>query len=248
MFSAVALVKADSLPGSQIVTILPDGTVEPQTAPIIRVGSSYVLAEELNNTGIDIYCSNITFDGAGFTVHGGITIQCDYVTVRNMTISSGGLGILSNGGYNRIINNVFFYNLGDISLLGNYTTVSGNLDTGGAYRVLYVDGDYNNVTGNELKGIEVSGNHNWIAHNAVDYVVKDGVNNTFLDNDPDGHVITVAPEPTTPTAEKNTNTTQTLMPKSESFALEVTAIVSVVIVVLTLLVVMVQRRKPRAVR
>jgi len=105
---------------------------------------------------------------------------------------------LSKGSYNHIVNNVFFYNIADISLLGNHTTVSGNIDTGDAYRVIYVAGDYNNITGNELKGIEVMGNHNWVAYNAVDYVTKNGVGNTFLDNNADRHVITVAPEPTTP--------------------------------------------------
>jgi hypothetical protein len=191
-------VKADSKPGSQIVTILPDGTIEPQTAPINHVGYSYSLTGELSNASIDIRCSNVTFDGAGFTVHGSIYIQGDYITVHNTTISSGGLGVLSNGSYNRIVNNVFFYNIADVSLLGNHTTVSGNIDTGGAYRVIYVVGDYNNITGNELKGIEVTGNHNWVAYNAVDYVSKNGVGNTFLDNNADRHVITVAPEPTTP--------------------------------------------------
>jgi len=191
-------VKADSKPSSQIVTILPDGTIEPQTAPINREGYSYLLTGELNNASIDIRRSNVTFNGAGFTVHGSIYLQGDYIMLHNTTISSSGLGVLANGSYNRIVNNVFFYNIADISLLGNHTTVSGNLDTGGAYRVIYVEGDYNSITGNELKGIEVSGNHNWVAYNAVDYVTKNGVGNTFLDNNPEGHVITVAPESTTP--------------------------------------------------
>ncbi len=243
LFPTAALVEADPLSGSQTVTILSDGTVEPQTAPISRERSSYVLTGQLNSTDIDIRCSNITFDGAGYTVHGRITLQGDYVTVRNTTISSSGLGILSNGSYNRIVNNVFFYNIADISLLGNYTTVSGNLDTGGAYRVIYVDGDYNTITGNELKGIEVSGNHNSVMHNAVEYVTKNGMNNTFEDNDANGHAITVAPEPRTPTKESNTNTTQTFRPTSESFTREVAAIVSIVIATLISLAVILQRRR-----
>jgi hypothetical protein len=189
--------KADSKPGSQTVTILPDGTIKPQTAPINYVEYSYSLTGELNNASIHIQRSNVTFNGAGYTVHGSIYLQGDYITVHNTTISSGGLGVLSNGSYNQIVNNVFFYNIADISLLGDHTTVSGNIDTEGAYRVIYVDGDYNNITGNELKGIEVTGNHNWVAYNAVDYVTKNGVGNTFLDNIADRHVSTVAPKPTT---------------------------------------------------
>jgi hypothetical protein len=160
-----------------------------------------------------------------------------------MTISSGGLGILSNGSYNRIINNVFYYNIADISLIGNYTTVSGNLDTGGAYRVIYVEGNYNNVTGNELKGIEVSGNHNRVAHNAVEYVAKNGFDNTYEDNDTEGRVITVAPEPTTPTTENSTNATQNLMSTSGSLTLEVAAIVCIVIVALISFAVLLHKRK-----
>jgi hypothetical protein len=150
-------VNADSKPSSQTVTILPDGTIEPQTAPINYVEYSYSLTGELNNASINIQRSNVTFNGAGYTVHGSVYLQGDYITVHNTTISSGGLGVLSNGSYNQIVNNVFFYNIADISLLGDHTTVSGNIDTGGAYRVIYVDGDYNNITGNELKGIEVTG-------------------------------------------------------------------------------------------
>jgi hypothetical protein len=167
----------------------------------------------------------------------------DYITVINMTISSGGLGVLSNGSYNRIINNVFYYNLADVSLLGNYTTVSGNLDTGGAYRVFYVDGDYNNVTGNELEGIEVNGNHNWVTRNAVEYVAKNGVDNTIESNDVDEHLITVAPEPTTPTTMNSTNTTQILKSTSIVLILEVTAITSILIVALISLAVILRRRK-----
>ncbi len=189
-------VKADSKPGSQIVTILPDGTIEPQTTPINRIGYNYSLTGELNNASIDIRRSNVTFNGAGFTVHGSIYIQGDYITIHNTTISSGGLGVLANGSYNRIVNNVFFYNIADVSLLGNHTTVSGNIDTGGAYRVIYVEGNYNSITENKLKGIEVRGNHNWIAYNEVDYLSKNGLNNTYLDNDA-GRVY--PPEPTAPT-------------------------------------------------
>jgi hypothetical protein len=189
-------VKADTKPGSQIVTILPDGTIEPQTAPINRVGYSYSLTGELNNASIDIRRSNVTFNGAGYTVHGSIYVQGDYITVHNTTISSGGLGVLANGSYNQIVNNVFFYNIVDISLLGNHTTVSGNIDTGGAYRVIYVEGDYNRITENKLKGIEVRGNHNWIAYNEVDYLSKNGMNNTYIDNEVDR---VYPPEQTTPT-------------------------------------------------
>jgi hypothetical protein len=172
------------------VIINDEGKIQPPTAPITSQGNTYTLTGDLPNSNLNIQRSGITFNGVNFTVYGRITIESDYVTVANTTINSGGLGILVNGSHSIIANNVFFHNLADISLNGGYTTVAGNNDTGGAYRVFYVNSDYNNLTKNDLKGI--------VAKNTLDYLFKAGEDNIYLNNIVDGKVETSTSQPTFP--------------------------------------------------
>lgn len=187
------------------VTIGEDGKIEPPTAPITNQGNIYTLTGELSNTNLDINCSGVLLNGANFTVYGRITINGNYVTVMNTTIDSGSLGILVLGNHGVISNNIFYHNLADMSIGGDYTTVIGNNDTGGAYRVFYVNSNYNNLTKNQLKGIEIGGDHNIVANNTVEYLYGiEGKNNTSLNNMVDGQLQTITPQPTFPTVEFET--------------------------------------------
>ena len=121
------------------------------------------------------------------------------MTVENTTINSAGLGILANGSHAAILNNIFFHNLVDIELQGNYSKVTGNNDTGGAYMAFYVNSDYNNLTKNNLKEITVFGSHNTIAQNAIEYLSNQkGHDNIYLDNIVNGQVQSSTPKPTSP--------------------------------------------------
>ncbi len=189
----------DANPLSSNVTIHADGKIEPSTAPIIIQGSTYTLTGELSNSNLHIQRSGITFDGANNTVYGCIFIESDHVTVENTTINSGGLGILVNGSHAAILNNIFFNNLADIQLQSGYSTVTGNNDTGGAYRAFYVNSDYNNLTKNNLKEIAVFGSHNTIEQNTVEYLSNQkGNDNIYLDNIVNGQVQSSTPKPTSP--------------------------------------------------
>jgi acetyltransferase-like isoleucine patch superfamily enzyme len=207
------------------VIINDEGKIQPPTAPITSQGNTYTLTGDLPNSNLNIQRSGITFNGVNFTVYGRITIESDYVTVANTTINSGGLGMLVNGSHSVIANNVFFHNLADISLNSGYATVAGNNDTGGAYRVFYVNSDYNNLTKNDLKGIEVGGNHNIVAENTLDYLFKGGKDNIYLNNIVDGKVETSTPQPTFP-----------------SFAFEIAAIIVTALVVFIAIAVFIYKR------
>ena len=207
------------------VIINDEGKIQPPTAPITNQGNTYTLTGDLPNSNLNIQRSGITFNGVNFTVYGTITIESDYVTVANTTINSGGLGILVNGSHSVIANNVFFHNLADISLNSGYATVAGNNDTGGAYRVFYVNSDYNNLTKNDLKGIEVGGNHNIVAENTLDYLFKAGEDNIYLNNIVDGKVETSIPQPT-----------------FSSFVFEIAAIIVTALVVFIAIAVFIYKR------
>jgi hypothetical protein len=179
------------------VTIGPDGKIEPSTAPIIAQGNTYTLTRELSNSNLHIQRSNITFNGANYTVYGCIFIERDYVKVENTVINSGGLGILVTGSHSVISNNIFFHNLADLQLNNGYATVIGNNDTGGAYMAFYVVSDYNNLTRNSLKEMSVSGNHNTVAENTVIYLENQGKDNIYLNNIVNGTLQTI-PKQTNP--------------------------------------------------
>jgi len=76
-FSAVACVMfvgsatADPIPRTYlpVITIYGNGSVTPETGYISRVGNVYTLtADIIDEYSIEIYCSNIVFDGAGHTI------------------------------------------------------------------------------------------------------------------------------------------------------------------------------------
>jgi len=90
--------KVQTVEGIGPIYIRPDGTVEPSTAPIQRVGYVYTLIDNIYE-GIVIQRSNIVFDGAGYTLQGsgsGYGFQLygiNNVAVQNLTIKSFSRGI-----------------------------------------------------------------------------------------------------------------------------------------------------------
>ncbi|MBT0158626.1 hypothetical protein G4O51_01425 [Candidatus Bathyarchaeota archaeon A05DMB-2] len=65
-----SLVNANFTPLPELPTpiyIRNDGSIEPSTAPLQRVGNTYTFTSNINNT-IEVQCSSIVLDGNGFTL------------------------------------------------------------------------------------------------------------------------------------------------------------------------------------
>ena len=110
---------------SNTIYIRPDGSIDPSTAPIKRVGNVYTLTDNIannNGTAIEVQKDNIVIDGAGFTLQGpgtplpltdeltgGIGIDIsngNNVTVENFLITNALVGIeLENSASSQLIQN-----------------------------------------------------------------------------------------------------------------------------------------------
>jgi parallel beta-helix repeat protein len=112
------------------IFIRSDGSVDPSTAPIQRVGNVYTLADKVDGN-ITVQKDNIMIDGAGYTIQGsalnlsaistatiGIDIQNRVnVTIKNVQIKSFVNGIhLLNSSENNIIGNNITENVDGIRL------------------------------------------------------------------------------------------------------------------------------------
>ena len=86
--------------------ILADGSVSPSSAPILRNGNYYTLTGNITSfgSGIVIQKSNITIDGAGYTLYGSGTSSAgnlvgfylngvNHVTIKNSTITNFNYGV-----------------------------------------------------------------------------------------------------------------------------------------------------------
>jgi hypothetical protein len=76
LLTAAAVLQADLAAANPsfyapYITIQNDGTVEPETSQISRSGNTYTLTANLTMTAVKILCSNIVFDGAGYSIIGG---------------------------------------------------------------------------------------------------------------------------------------------------------------------------------
>jgi parallel beta-helix repeat protein len=64
----VEITKGNFIPTPQLTRILitKDGNIEPSTAPIEKLGNTYLVLSNINNYSIQILCDNIILDGQGF--------------------------------------------------------------------------------------------------------------------------------------------------------------------------------------
>ncbi len=162
------------------ILIKQDGSVEPSSAPIQRVGNVYTITDNLNKP-IVIERGQITIDGAGHRLDRnsntpnvtsidsgvGINLTCSNVTVRNIYISNWNTGILGVYDTNKITNT---------SITGCYNGVS-------VYGNDY-DIEWNYIANNLFKGINLRANHTTISHNEI-AGEQDGINISYSD-----HIIT----------------------------------------------------------
>jgi parallel beta-helix repeat protein len=85
------------------ITIKPDGSVDPQAAPIHRNGNLYTLADNIFGTSLIVQKDGVIIDGAGFSLQGSDSIY---------DIDSGSLGIDCSGRSNVTLMNVVVQNFG----------------------------------------------------------------------------------------------------------------------------------------
>ncbi len=153
----VRLTSADPLPGPPISNgyIRSDGSIDPPTLPIQKNGNTYTLTNAISNYTLEIQCSNIVIDGAGFTLLGNglygyqaITVtDQNNITIKNLNIEQFGFGIdLSNS---------------------NDDTISGNTIT--SSNCIYLDlSSEDQILGNSLSmgyGVQGLGSWNQIINN-----------------------------------------------------------------------------------
>lgn len=109
LHSDQVIVTADETPTYRIV-IKEDGTVEPETAPIQKNGSTYFLMDDVNH-GVSISKNDIVFDGNGHSINpttrGVLLFGVDNVTIKNCVIERGKeVGFMVDRSSNiKIINN-----------------------------------------------------------------------------------------------------------------------------------------------
>ncbi len=163
------MLSVPSVSASSTVYIRPDGSVDPSTAPIERVGDLYVLTGDVDNA-IYVERSNVVVDGSGHTVQYGLRIEgVNNVTIQRMQIS--GEVFVLHSSYDRIIGN-------------NVTPSSHNgiwlLNSNGS------DISENNIS-HSLYGIEIAGFNNTIrgnnvTDNEVGVYFEAGTNNVLRTN------------------------------------------------------------------
>ena len=166
------------------VYILANGTVSPSSAPILRNGSDYTLTGNITSStyGIVIQKSNVTIDGAGFTLSGsgqytgeaGFNLTgTNHVTIKNTAITNFTFGIwLVSSSNNTVSGNDATANHNGIALdLSSSSTISDNRITSNPDDGIALDSSSNNT---------VSGNN--ITNSGEGVALDSSSNNTVLGN------------------------------------------------------------------
>jgi len=119
---------AKSQPTANLINVNPDGSINPQTAPIQRSGNVYTLNGNISGS-VAIHKSNIIIDGAGYTLLGnggtGIDLTNNVtempssreiwnVTIRNLRIMNFNFSIDTEGGGNHTFTNNYIANTTNI--------------------------------------------------------------------------------------------------------------------------------------
>lgn len=155
----------------EAIYILSDGSIAPSSAPIIRDGDVYTLSGNITSdvNGLVIERSNMTLDGAGYTVQGtgvlyskGVYLYGTHnVTVKNITIAAFSYGIfLNSSSDNTICKNSITSNWDGIYLWlsSNRNVIVENNVTSNALLGMYVySSSNNNITRNRFADNSQSG-------------------------------------------------------------------------------------------
>ena len=166
--------------------ILPDGTVSPSDIPIQRNGDTYTFTGNVYDP-ILVQKSNITIDGAGYTLKGPLTameintqqilglgpnatitvpyiIGLDFdksvsgVTVKNLNICNFSIGLYVRTTHNVIVGNGFFDNIVGILLSGSANNVTKNYIADNRQGLFFGFEQIDNQAGNIPSDITISDN------------------------------------------------------------------------------------------
>jgi len=158
-FTMLFVESAEPQPSAQVVSILPDGSVQPSSVAIQRNGDTYVFTGNVYARGISIEKPDITIDGAGYTLMG----------PYNGTQS---LWIIGNGPNQTLTNDSELWSIGIDTVtntIGNLTIENLNIKNFSIGVYLWTEG--NKVTGNAITnsivGILISGADNTITSNYI---------------------------------------------------------------------------------
>jgi parallel beta-helix repeat protein len=167
----IGVVRPDTVTAPGTIYIRPDGSVDPETAPIQRAGDTYTFTEDiyspfvLDMSALVVEKDNIVLDGAGFSLQGvgnglGINVTSrSNVTIENLEVKKFDVGIIIwESSNNTIFENtltendvgVGLWHVSDNKISGNI--IFANSETGIA---ISDNGTLNDVVGNYLA-------NNWV--------------------------------------------------------------------------------------
>ena len=164
------------------ITINPDGSINPSTAPIQREGDLYILTDDLTGN-LSVMKSNITLDGEGHNVRGeigGISLKnVENTTVRNFVIRDGQYGVdLGECSRITVSNNTI---MGTSFLIAN-EGLGGISVRGGTHNSIVGNRLENNFYGMYLTVADSTIRENNVVNNSVGIYLMDAVNNAFYHN------------------------------------------------------------------
>jgi parallel beta-helix repeat protein len=166
LYSAVVLGVVSPVPVTTPGTIYirPDGSVDPETAPVQHVGDTYTFARDiyspyvLDKSAIVVERDNIVLDGAGYSLQGvgngiGINVTSkSNVTIENLEVNKFGVGIIIwESSNNTIFGNTITQNDVGIGLWqASGNKISGNIiiANSGTGIAIAGSGTLNNIVGN----------------------------------------------------------------------------------------------------
>ena len=141
-----------------IIYILSDGSFQSSTgigAPIQKEGKVYTLTDNLVGYSLVVQCTNITIDGAGFSLSGDGEVGIDLSNINYVTIKD----LLIQGSY--------YY--GIRMMVSSDITILGNTITGNNFGIYISNSTRNTILGNTIKnngvGINMMSSSNLVFRN-----------------------------------------------------------------------------------
>jgi parallel beta-helix repeat protein len=197
LWSAIAgtlFARLASAQSAEIITIKDDGSIEPSTAPIRRVGDTYTLTGNIFDNSIVVQRSNIVIDGTNYLLQGERITGTDFyetpiginltkvsnVIIKNLEIKDFGKGVyLENASNCVIVNNTLRTTNGialNVSSNNQITnnTITPNVDSTKTqnFGIFGLKSSNNNVSrntvrGNGYEGVLIDGSNNNVDSNKV---------------------------------------------------------------------------------